>query len=66
MKVTKTRLSKILRNCIWNPRDPGPMRPIVDVGGTEYYARRAIECINRGQYEMAIKLLALAEASLDG
>lgn len=66
-KVSKTQITKILNDCKFNPRVPGPLKVIADVGNTDYYCRRAIEFIkcstsNDGM-KNAIALLALAIAN---
>jgi len=74
-KVSKTQIVKILNDCKFNPRKPGPLKVIADVGNTDYYCRRAIEFIKDAKQEElhpgdkenyltnAIALLALAIAN---
>lgn len=72
---TKTQIKKILASATFDPRKPGHMKPIVDVGRVEYYLARAQECIGSAQSHrnafplqdigMAIALLALATAVTD-
>ncbi len=81
MKKPKQLQSKMIRKILtdssFNPKKPGPMKIIVDVGGNDvdYYLKRAIETVHntremrkcgRGlampKLKMAISLLALAGA----
>ena len=69
-RPTKSLISKILNTCKFNPRVPGPLRIISDVGNTDYYMNRAIEFIEGAKHEnqrdrllSAIALLALAIAN---
>ena len=69
MRVTKRKLAAILRESVFAPSQPGPLKIIADVDNTEYYVRRAIELCRIFLEEasedteplaMAISLLALA------
>lgn len=71
-KITKTQISKILNDCKFNPRIPGPAKIIADVGNYEYYIKRAIEILQvtlasedlgESNLQQAIALLALAIAN---
>ena len=68
MKITKRQIQATLRESVFTPRDPGPLKAIIDVGSRDYYAKRAIEIItyyleNGGDKLLtrAITLLALAK-----
>lgn len=70
MKITKRQVQVTLRESVFTPRDPGPLRAIIDVGNREYYIRRAKEFLDRAietksnaQLTLAISLLALAKLS---
>jgi hypothetical protein len=61
--VSKTSLKALFNKVIlFDPRKPGPMKPIVDVNNPGYYKQRAIEAVNSGDSVMAIRLLILSEA----
>ncbi len=71
-QITKTKITQILNACKFNPRIPGPLKIISDVGNPDYYKNRAIEfieqsklegCGERECLERAISLLALAIAN---
>ncbi len=70
-QITKTKITQILNACKFNPRIPGPLKIIADVGNNEYYKSRAIEFItgangiadDKEDLEYAISLLALAIAN---
>ena len=69
-QITKTKITQILNACKFNPRIPGPLKIIADVGNTAYYKNRAIEFIEQSKLsgekeclERAISLLALAIAN---
>jgi len=69
MKITKRNLAAVLRESVFSPSVPGPLKVIVDVESTDYYVRRAIEMCTRYLDEFAnpesltraISLLALAK-----
>jgi hypothetical protein len=59
---SKTSIKKILSECAFDPRNPGPMKAITDIRKTSFYRDRAIELINNGTIDsarQAIQLLAL-------
>lgn len=60
---SKTSISKILKASIFDPRKPGPLSVITDVGSKRYFETRAIELIRENRLEQAISLLALAIAN---
>lgn len=69
MNPSKTRIKQILRDCAFDPRRPGPLAIITEVGTRDYYECRAIELIREAQLgnhkeslQKAIALLALAIA----
>lgn len=64
MAVTLTKIRKVLRDAAVNPRKPGPIRIIADVGNPDYYDNRAIEAIKSGDRGLALTLLALAQATV--
>ena len=56
--ISKTALAQLFKNKIsFDPRVPGPMKIMADIGNNEYYKLRAIECIQNGQLILAIRLL---------
>ena len=68
MKINKTKIAATLRESVFAPNKPGPLKAIIDVGDDEYYARRAKEFIDYFIEEgggkhltTAISLLALAK-----
>ena len=68
MKITKRQLQATLRESVFTPRDPGPLKVIIDVGNRDYYLRRAKEFIDISldlkscsALTTAISLLALAK-----
>ncbi len=68
MKINKTQIAATLRESVFAPNKPGPLKVIVDVGDKKYYARRAKEFIDYFIAEggstflaTAISLLALAK-----
>ncbi len=70
---SKAEIRNTLLESLFNPRDPGPFKVILDVGVSDYYLNRAIECIHsalaqekpNGAFEdnvqLAISLLAIAK-----
>lgn len=44
--ITLTNVRKVLKAAIFNPRKPGPMKIVSEVGSREYYELRAIEEIH--------------------
>lgn len=71
-KITKRKLAAILRESIFTPSNPGPLKVIFDVGDRDYYIKRAMELcamaleqpfINHkiNQLTTAITLLAIAK-----
>ncbi len=65
--ISKTSLARFFNQYVmFDPRKPGTMKPIIDVGNPAYYRQRAIECINSGEDIMAIRLLLLAETNTNG
>lgn len=60
-----TQIRKILKQAVFNPRKPGPMKIVAEMGNSQYYKMRAIEAISNNELYQAIKLLALAIASID-
>ena len=44
--VSLTQVRGILKQVVFNPRSPGPMKIIADQGSPEYYELRAIEEIH--------------------
>lgn len=62
MKTSLTQIRKILSQSAFNPRKPGPMKVIADVGDPNYYRQRALELIThdgKQNIKQAIGLLAL-------
>lgn len=44
--VSLTKIRALLKEILWNPKTPGPMAIISDVGSPEFYELRAIEEIH--------------------
>jgi len=44
-KITKRELAAVLRESVFAPNKPGPLKIIVDVGDSRYYSQRALELI---------------------
>jgi len=44
-KITKRELAAVLRESVFAPNKPGPLKVIVDVGDSRYYSQRALELI---------------------
>lgn len=72
---SKTELRRHLRDCLFDPRKPGPMQVIADTGNEEYYENRAKECVSQfaetsheksDNIRMAIGLLLLSLAKRNG
>lgn len=68
MKFTKRQLQATLRESVFTPKDPGHLGPIMDVGDTTYYVKRARELLgvylrepNTVFLTTVITLLALAK-----
>lgn len=72
MKITKTKIAQTLKESVFTPSKSGPMKVILDVGGTDYYIKRAIELLTvslenedeirrTGELTLAISLLAVAK-----
>jgi hypothetical protein len=61
-RVNKTQLQRILRESVFDPNEPGPLKVISDVGNVDYYRNRSIELISDGNLKLAIAVLALAIA----
>jgi len=66
MATSLTQIRDILRSCQFNPKKPGPMKVIAEVGNPQYYRLRAIELLSGTPTELEIKqaisLLALCLA----
>ncbi len=71
-KITKRELAATLRESIFAPNKPGPLKVIMDVGGSYYYRQRALELVTLSlespteeqcvyYLEQAITLLAVAK-----
>ena len=61
--VTKTKITKILNACKFDPRKDQTFAIINECGDSKYLESRAIEILKSdGDRHMAIALLALAEA----
>ncbi len=45
MKITYTSIKSFLNKCVFNPKKPGPLSIISDIGNPDYYERRATEYI---------------------
>jgi hypothetical protein len=67
MKPSYTSINNFLKSCVWNPKLPGPLNIISDIGNANYYETRAIEYIKEinevnfnDNITKAIQLLALS------
>lgn len=59
--ISLTSLKRFLaKQIVFNPRQPGLMKPIVDIQNPNYYKIRAKEAIDAGDLVLAIRLLILA------
>ena len=47
--ISLTKIRNLLKEIPWNPKTPGPMAIISDVGSVEFYEHRAIEEIRAAQ-----------------
>ena len=47
-KITKKELAAVLRESVFAPNKPGPLKVIVDVGDSRYFMQRALELIVLG------------------
>lgn len=70
MPITAKQIKKVLTDSYFNPKLPGPMRIIAEVGSEEYYITRTREIISSpdptlDSLRMAIQLLVLAYAEKD-
>ena len=74
-KINKRQLAAVLRESIFAPNKPGPLKIIIDVGDPRYYMQRAIELstlclasptVEQQEYylEQAITLLAVAKHTI--
>lgn len=68
MKVTKRKLQAILKESVFTPSEPGPLKIIAEVGDKNYYVQRSIELCKMfledpglDYLTQAISLLALAK-----
>lgn len=50
MKITYTQIKSFLNKCVFNPKKPGPLSIIADIGNANYYENRAIEFIKEAQF----------------
>jgi hypothetical protein len=75
--MNKTQISKKLKDSLFAPNKPGPLKIIADVGSSEYYIKRAIELLRRSEVQEglqvqmvmrrdAISLIALARVLDEG
>ena len=68
--MNKTQIAKKLRDSVFAPNKPGPLKIIADVGSSDYYIKRAIEMLRQSEVQElpwqevsrrdAISLIALA------
>lgn len=67
--LNKTQIAKKLRDSVFAPNKPGPLKIIADVGCSDYYIKRAVELLRHSEVEPdsqtqmridAISLIALA------
>jgi hypothetical protein len=67
MKPSKTLLNKLLSESSFDPRSPGPYKPIVDMNDPKFLRQRAMELLHEAEWsdsdlkmKQAISFLALA------
>jgi len=62
--ITRQKLATILRESVFTPTTPGPLKVIIDVGDTDYYIKRAIELCTMSLKSGSIKqrLVLLTQA----
>lgn len=41
--ITQRKIASTLRESVFTPTTPGPLKVIIDVGDTDYYIKRVIE-----------------------
>jgi len=41
--ITKTKIAATLRESVFTPTTPGPLKVIIDVGDIDYYIKRSME-----------------------
>ena len=77
--LSLTKIRKALKSVAFNPRVPGPMKVIADVGDCSYFEKRAIEeisyCVSirlhndeqkyRENIDMAIRMFILVKVTID-
>ena len=74
--MNKRQIAKALREAIFTPGKPGPLKIIADVGNADYYINRSIEfltlslespTIDQCLYyqNMALSLIALAKVTYE-
>lgn len=66
-KATLTKIRKAVKDAVFNPRKPGPMKIIADINDPDYCCKRAAEIlmqqdikINDDDLKQVISLVALA------
>jgi len=50
-KINKRELAAVLRESVFAPNKPGPLKVIMDVGDSRYYRQRALELITLSWWE---------------
>lgn len=76
--MNQRKIAAALRESVFAPNKPGPLKVVADVGNADYYILRAIEeagnasatmkeyrALRKSQLTKAISLLALAKVTLD-
>ena len=74
--MNKRQIAKALREAVFTPGKPGPIKIIADVGSTDYYINRSREFLTLSlesptfdqcthYLNMALSLIALAKVNMD-
>jgi len=72
--MNQTQIAKKLRDSVFAPNKPGPLKIIADVGNSDYYINRAVEMLRHSLVQSssnikcrmqtdAISLIALARCT---
>ena len=54
--MNKTQISKKLKDSVFAPNKPGPLKIIADVGNSDYYITRAIELLRRSEVQASVNI----------
>ena len=64
-RISKTQIKKALIECVFDPRNPGPMGVITDTAKSEYLELRSIELIHEARNILSQHNLESKEMYLD-